>query len=305
MCSPDMDSKLMSALPNLLPTALLHTKSLADLSHKVRRDPLDILPFDVLYGIFQYLSVQDVLKLRQASWHVSRLTSDRSFWRQMTRTHLSPWFWELNDTAAYEKLQPEFDYKGMFLWLNATTKFKCGMKGPFMGIANRRRIWNVCEQLAPVYNLKTNRKVREEPDTEEAKAVLDAARSLHMPLVMYPQPKDAHTVSAQFIRSWDEVSNQAADLETYFREADGALIGISVSFGEVERVFGSVEGKKGQSMHISAHDWIQEIVVDVREIDMHNRIQDRSDVQRPQDAKPSRTSLIDGLSVCSYSIYDE
>lgn len=58
-------------------------------------------------------------------------------------------------------------------------------------------------------------------------------------------------------------------------------------------------------MHISAHDWIQEIVVDVREIDMHNRIQDRSDVQRPQDAKPSRTSLIDGLSVCSYSIYDE
>lgn len=170
-----------------------------------------------------------------------------------------------------------------------------------MGIANRRRIWNVCEQLAPAYNLKAHRKTQDEPDDQEAKAVLDAALSLHMPRVMYPQPKQSTTVFAQFIRSWNEVANQASDVETYFREEDGALVGISVTFSDVERIFGSTEGKKGQSMHINAQDWIQEIIVDIRHIDMLNRNQDRSNVESPLNEKPSRTSLIDGLTVCVHS----
>ncbi|KAF9690589.1 hypothetical protein EKO04_011428 [Ascochyta lentis] len=297
VCRPDKDLNTSSILPSLMPAKLLHTSTTPDLFKKVQHDALNVLPFDILYTMFQHLKIQDILNLMQASWHVYSLTRDRSFWRQMIRSHLAPWFWELDRTAALFEAHPNLDYKGMFLWLNMATHPKCGMEGPFMGIANRRRIWNVCEQLSPIYNLKVCRTVQEELDHEEAKAVLDTAVSLHMPMVMYPQPKNAHTTSIQFIRSWNEVGNQASDLETYFREQDGALIGISVNFGNGERLFGSKEGKKGQSMHIRAHDWVQEIVVYLREIDMFNRNQDRSDVNGPLDARPYYDSMIHGLSI--------
>jgi hypothetical protein len=289
-----MNLELLRILPSLLPAELFQTSAPPNLSHKVRSDPLGVLPFDILYNVFQYLPVEDALKLMQASWHVFSLTRNRSFWRQMTRLHLMPWFWEL---TVHHESHPDIDYKGMFLWLEKTTRPKYGIEGPFIGIANRRRIWNVCKQLAPSYQLKANPTEREEPDYEEAKAIRESAVTLHMPLTMYPQPKEARNVCAQFIRSWNEVTYHPSDLETYFNET-GALIGISVIFGKVQRLFGSNEGTKGQSMHIPANDWIEEIVVFINNIDMFERHQDRDYIQRPQDSKPFCDSVIRALQVC-------
>ncbi|KAF2623114.1 hypothetical protein BU25DRAFT_462263 [Macroventuria anomochaeta] len=211
VCSPDQDSELQRILPSLLPDELLSTSASPDLSHKVQHDPLGVLHFDILCGICQCLPIEDTLKLMQASYHVSSLTRNRTFWRQMTRLHLAPWLWETKNIACNRDPYPDFDHKGLFLWLDKVTRPTFGMEGPFMGIANRRRIWNVCEQLAPVYNLRVNRARREEPDDEDAQVVLDTAVSLHMPMTMYPQPADAQTISAQFVRSWDEIENQPSD----------------------------------------------------------------------------------------------
>lgn len=133
-----------------MPPRLLLFEPQPDLSHKVQYDPLTILPFDVLHTVIQYLSVQDTLNLMQASYHVCSTTRDPMFWRSMIRTHLAPWFWEIETLITGDELQG-FDYKGLLLWLDKVTKPGFGTRGPFMGVANRRRIWSVCGVVADAY----------------------------------------------------------------------------------------------------------------------------------------------------------
>ena len=69
----------------------------------------------------------------------------------MIRKHLVPFFWEMLPLIDQSDLLPDFDYKTLFLWLDKVTTPEYGIAGPFMHVANRRRIWGVCEQLAPAY----------------------------------------------------------------------------------------------------------------------------------------------------------
>lgn len=43
------------------------------------------------------------------------------------------------------------DLRKVYLYLQRATEAKLGMRGPFLGVANRRRIWGVCEQIAVGY----------------------------------------------------------------------------------------------------------------------------------------------------------
>ncbi|KAF3050559.1 hypothetical protein E8E11_004382 [Didymella keratinophila] len=150
-CPADADFELREIMWKRMPPSLLATKPRPDLSHKVRHDPLTVLPFDILYTVIQYLSVQDALNLMQASYHVCITTREPTFWKGMIRTHLAPWFWEMETLTTGDKLQG-FDYKGLFLRLDKVTEPKFGMQGPFMGVANCRRIWSVCGVVADAYN---------------------------------------------------------------------------------------------------------------------------------------------------------
>lgn len=47
--------------------------------------------------------------------------------------------------------QDHMDYKGLFLFLDAATQPRKGITGPWMALANRRRIWGVCGQLVDAY----------------------------------------------------------------------------------------------------------------------------------------------------------
>lgn len=53
------------------------------------------------------------------------------------------------DTPSY--LDLDHRYLDFFLWLEAVTEAKMGIKGPVLGIANRRRIWSACQQLVCDY----------------------------------------------------------------------------------------------------------------------------------------------------------
>jgi hypothetical protein len=116
-----------------------------------------------------------------------------------------------------------------------------------------------------------------------------------MPIVLYPEPKEVQTTSAQFIRSWNEI-NYSCDLDTYWN-ADGTLIGIAVTFNIVQKVFGSVHGFTGQSLHISSGDWIQSITVFVSDIDMLNDRQDRRHYRTVMDVSPAAAAGTRGMSV--------
>jgi len=136
-----------------MPPRLLLTEPQPDSSRRVQHDPLTVLPFDLLHTVIQYLPVQDALSLMQASYHVCITTRPPTFWRNMIRIHLAPWFWEIETLVTGDELQG-LDYKGLFLWLDKVTEPIFAMQGPFMGVANRRRIWNVCGVVADAYKVQ-------------------------------------------------------------------------------------------------------------------------------------------------------
>jgi hypothetical protein len=209
-----MDPDLVCLLPCLSPTKMADTSAPRDISHKVQNDPLNVLPFDVFYIICEYLEERDILKLVQASCHVHVLTRNNSFWKQMVHSKFVPWLWELNDMLSQYGLPANLDFKCMFLWLERVTRYENVSGSVVMGIANRKRIWNTCEQLYYMYNAKVDRRVPEAENHAEAKAIFDTTSNFHMPKTMNPDPGYADTVSAQLIRSWDDVSERPCDLKT-------------------------------------------------------------------------------------------
>ncbi|KAF3035100.1 hypothetical protein E8E12_003677 [Didymella heteroderae] len=149
VADPSPVSSMSQIIRDSMPRELLSTKrSTFNLAHKVCIDPLDTLPYDIVHNIFEYLDINDTLALRQASWHVFDWTRGDTtrFGKQMIRLHLSPWFWEVDDVVSSID-DPAFDFTRFFLWLEAATEPKFGMTGTFMGIANRWRIWDTCQQL--------------------------------------------------------------------------------------------------------------------------------------------------------------
>jgi hypothetical protein len=275
VCDPGPRLGFEDVLQSMLPASLFDglTRSLG-LSEKVRHDPWQIVPYDVLLDIFEHVGTGDVLALMSASTHVLATTCNVAFWKHMLRVRILPWFWELNTLLKNSTLPETFDYKGLFVCINNVTAPEYGMEGPFMGIANRRRIWQACQPLVPMYKHKVAPISHAEPEDEEAKALLDRAESIHMPIVSYPLLKGATTVSAQFIRSWHEIGHRACLFDTYWND-DGALVGIAVTFGAAQRVLGSTEGRPGLQLHIDAQEWIQEIIVSLKDCNMFDESIDR------------------------------
>ncbi|KAH7092485.1 hypothetical protein FB567DRAFT_588761 [Paraphoma chrysanthemicola] len=287
-------------IKSMLPASLFDrpVEQPLNLAHKVRRDSLAVLPYDVLYGIFAHLSIKDTKSLVNASWHVFDATREPQFWRHMIRLHIVPFFYELEDMLKDTTFPDTFDWRGAFQWLNEITKPKFGMDGPLMAIANRRRIWEACSQLAPLYHEKLYAEAYRDSPAEEAAAIMAIARVYHHVVTIFPQPpvNELTTKTTQFIRSWSEIGHRACDFETYWTGAYGDLVGISVDFGSGLRVFGSTNGVKGQSLRIPSGAWIQEIRLRIRDVSLW--ISGGTDhITGPEDPRALGASSINGMQV--------
>ncbi|KAF9739198.1 hypothetical protein PMIN06_009236 [Paraphaeosphaeria minitans] len=297
-CDPGYREGLGEVFQSLIPSKLFkkNVESL-ELERKVQDDPLGMLPYDVLYEICTYLSFTDEKSFTQSSLHVYTSTQNGAFWKHMMRLHIYPWLWEACDIMKEGVFSEDLDDKSLFLWLEAATRPRFGAGGPLMGIINRRRIWNTCQQLAPQYAEKMLPVQRAEPDEAEARDILDRATCLHMPAVAYPIGKQIRTVSVQFIRSWEETSCGSSVLDTYWGQ-NGALVGISITLnGDNPRVFGSTQGDRGNPLHIPRGEWIREIVASIDDVNMFSRKQDRSQFQTALDNVPYGTACIRTLTV--------
>ncbi|KAF1837106.1 hypothetical protein BDW02DRAFT_577371 [Decorospora gaudefroyi] len=271
VCDPSHHAGLEEELQGMLPASLFgKTLGSIDLLHKVHNDPFNVLPYDVLLGIFERVDTKGMLSLMKASYHVNNSTREPAFWSHMTRLRIFPWFYELRSFAQTAVLEA-LDYKGLFLWVDAVTRPEFGNQGPLMGIANRRRIWGISQMLVPLYKEKVGPVPQPEPEnSQEAQAILSSAVCLHMPMTMYPQPEEPRTISTQFVRAWNDIGYRSCDLDTYWRKTERShfpvLVGIAVKFGEQQRLFGSSEGQLSSPMHIEAGEWIKEVVCYVKEV---------------------------------------
>jgi hypothetical protein len=172
------------------------------------------------------------------------------------------------------------------------------MEGPLMAIANRRRIWDACSQLAPLYHEKLHAEEYHDPVAEEAAAIMATAKVYHHAVTTFPQPavNEVATKTIQFICSWSEVGFRACDFETYWTDAYGDLVGISVDFGSGLRIFGSTNGVKGQSLRIPSGAWIQEIRLRIREVSLGTG-DDKAQITGPEDLRALGAASINGMQI--------
>ncbi|KAI1418036.1 hypothetical protein F5Y13DRAFT_150420 [Hypoxylon sp. FL1857] len=127
--------------------------SKVDLSSKVRHDPFAKLPYSVICRISFLIYDTTVPDFATASWAVHSATrSKTSFWKSSLQ-HNMAWFFEIQELMRLGALRRPEMFKGIFLWANKKIWVSNGLKGPLMYVANRRRIWSICEDLGSTYQV--------------------------------------------------------------------------------------------------------------------------------------------------------
>jgi hypothetical protein len=99
----------------------------------------------------------DLIALRQVSRFARQATQSDSFWkRRLLReqtwlwdTHFFVAYWESSGKAAGEK--QSVDWKKLCIVMEKSTARCFGTKGAMVALANRRRIWKACGEIAEVY----------------------------------------------------------------------------------------------------------------------------------------------------------
>ncbi|KAL5358749.1 hypothetical protein BJX96DRAFT_183318 [Aspergillus floccosus] len=82
---------------------------------------------------------------------VQIVTQHNYFWEKAVQYNM-PWLWEFHALKHEKTLPEDINYKRLYLWLDKMTAPRYGMDDlALTGVANRRRIWGVCQQLAPRY----------------------------------------------------------------------------------------------------------------------------------------------------------
>ncbi|KAL2126292.1 hypothetical protein VTI74DRAFT_1232 [Chaetomium olivicolor] len=233
------------------------------------RDSFSRLPLEILLYIFRFLSGHDLLALLKASWPAFCAARSNTFWKRFLKQDM-PWLTELWPLLEDEERQGgrELSYKALYLWLDKVTFPSYGIDGPFLPLANRRRIWGVCEQLARHYFRHLYARPLDEPD----RSMVEGIFCRHIAIVSNNQPQyDPSAVrTTLFAYSMDELDNWPVDLEAYWGE-DRRLVGLCAIVGKHRRVFGLDGTRKPHitktAMRIPAGDRIAQLGLSVAAAD--------------------------------------
>ncbi|KAI1659302.1 hypothetical protein F4813DRAFT_354521 [Daldinia decipiens] len=72
-----------------------------------------------------------------------------------------PWFIEIEELIKLGTLRRESLFRGIFFWALDAIQDYTGLTGPLVHVANRRRIWEACEDIAlTYYNNDVKRAIR-------------------------------------------------------------------------------------------------------------------------------------------------
>jgi hypothetical protein len=139
--------RLLTDTFDLLPSSVA-TKNINVVTKPDSNDIFQHVPENVILMIASFLPIDSFLSwLRSSSPIRAVLDNDAETWRQRLHSDM-PWLAELHELLAeMPNLLDKRDVKKVYLWLDWETTAKEWMKGPFMPVANRRRVWAVCEQL--------------------------------------------------------------------------------------------------------------------------------------------------------------
>lgn len=241
------------------------------LGSRIQRDIFAHLPYDLVYKVVTLLSDKDLLSLINASWPVHALfRNNDQFWRQrLGRT--MPWFFELHDLLAQHESLTEAekpDWKRLYIWAEKTTRPRRWLAGPFMGVANRRHIWGVCEQLRAKYYSRKHPHPEDPIQDFAEKMIQRFSKCSSFVTVSAPETlKIDVSRNTYWLKSWSEIPSRQKVLEVFWDDED-SLAGISLTpNGERRRLVGrdtATEGVRlGHAMSLDEGDWITGLILHI------------------------------------------
>lgn len=243
--------------------------SCKDLGRRVRSDPFLRTPYDIICRISGFISDDDLINLKRASWPTHALLQNNDqFWRQRLKASFFPWFFELRELLEQDQtLLQNNNPQRIFQWAERSTRPEKWLTGPLMGVANRRRIWSACEQLSDFYRLKEELE-NDDSISDEERLIWKYSKCDFSVVVSSPEPTTLNSACRVYwLKSWSEVRSQTKTLESFW-DRHGSLVGISLTpDGQERRLLGLAgsddddDGIVRESIKLGAEEWIKGLVV--------------------------------------------
>ncbi|KAL4803115.1 hypothetical protein BDV18DRAFT_153807 [Aspergillus unguis] len=219
---------------------------------QLSNDPMARLPAELLLEILIALPMTSANCLRAASPAVARLQLSNGFWKQKLRYGM-PWLFDFPDNE-----DEELDWAKCYADLRARSKN--GNPEQILALVNRRRIWGVCEQLAPSY---TRRKaVKDEERRRSQGSLVTRATSTPIRRLTSPQAK-TESLALGLLRSLADLEGDPPALSVFWT-SKGALSGFGVHRGNMDTVGSPEKFAKRDDVEIEKSDWIRGFILTSR-----------------------------------------
>ncbi|KAF7522271.1 hypothetical protein PCG10_007572 [Penicillium crustosum] len=118
--------------------------------HSHSEDIFNTLPLELRHEIFKLLPAGSILALKAASlvMHTTALPCD--LWKRTLMSEI-PWLWEVHDIDAFQSQEVEDSTSKLLLDIQKKSRYTSENDDYIFGLANRRRIWGICEQIRSHY----------------------------------------------------------------------------------------------------------------------------------------------------------
>ncbi|UKZ82866.1 hypothetical protein TrVFT333_010666 [Trichoderma virens FT-333] len=173
-----------------------------------------------------------------------------------------PWFWEIDsipDNISDSALSSALE-KWSFYDVELTSLENI-RNGTLLGLANRKRIYDVADYLVREYAAAPGDQGTEQPPAGETELwIRNHAVNRQLPPTLFPSPrqkKDKKQESCFFVKSWDDI-NAGASLEIHW-DSDGALVGIAMN----SSLFGNSQPPGGMTdtVNLPPGNWIRAMTI--------------------------------------------
>lgn len=191
---------------------------------------------EIVLEILLHLSYQDTQSFVLSGITPINLPQAQGYWKRKILIDL-PFLWDLSELDGPRDFFKT--YRELRRQCFATTpptgeddKGNTRVEGPrdktlVLGLANRRRVWNTCSQLAELYvKPQKNQMPGSKESQSTSEEITKNSLSLQMPLVASPVSKEFRPLSTYFISSWEDMNKEHTF--TFHFNDDGRLCGLEV-----------------------------------------------------------------------------